>query len=115
MKTIKNLSFQDVPEVPRHEIHTRSSFSRPVLLPPVALHADGPGALKFNFASEQHVEKTHSLIQSTWSLFSNLNDTDRNSLLKGLLSRSSTKQVQLICTYLNLKTIDTGMNGVCTN
>lgn len=53
------------------------------------------------------VDSTHSYIQHTWSVFSNLNDGQRDQLLKGLISRCSSKQIQLICTCLNLKAVNT--------
>jgi hypothetical protein len=51
-------------------------------------------------------ETNHDFIQKTWSTYSTLNDTHRNQLLKGLLSRSSTQQIEFICTCLNLKSLD---------
>jgi hypothetical protein len=56
-------------------------------------------------------ESGHSYIQQTWSVFSNLSDAQRNQLLKGLISRCSSKQIQLICTCLNLKSVDTSLPG----
>ena len=56
-------------------------------------------------------ENTHSFIQNTWSTFSNLSDSHRNQLLKGLLSRSSSQQIEFICTCLNIKSLDNGTPG----
>ncbi|KAJ3350766.1 hypothetical protein HDU91_006206 [Kappamyces sp. JEL0680] len=53
-------------------------------------------------------ENTHSFIQNTWSTFSTLSDSHRNQLLKGLLSRSSSQQIEFICTCLNIQSLDSG-------
>ena len=53
----------------------------------------------------------HSFIQRTWSTFSNMTDSERNQLLKGILGRCSSKQIETICTCLNLRTIDTSLTG----
>ena len=46
-------------------------------------------------------------IQSTWTLFSLLSDLDKNMLLKGLIKRCSSLQIEYICTELNLKATET--------
>ncbi|KAJ3379615.1 hypothetical protein HDU84_006524, partial [Entophlyctis sp. JEL0112] len=48
-------------------------------------------------------EASHSAIQATWTLFAAMSDAQRNQMLKGLLSKCSSKQVEFICTNLNLK------------
>ena len=45
---------------------------------------------------------THSHIQSMWTAYANMADTQRNTLLKGLLQMSSSTQINYICSYLNL-------------
>lgn len=47
-------------------------------------------------------------IQSIWAAFSNMSDAQRNMLLKGLIARSGMKQVECICTALNLKSVEGG-------
>ncbi|KAJ3309655.1 hypothetical protein HDV04_005842 [Boothiomyces sp. JEL0838] len=54
------------------------------------------------------LDSTHAFIQHTWSTFSTLSDADRNQLLKGLLSRSNSKQIEYICTCLNIKSMESG-------
>ncbi|KAI8925193.1 hypothetical protein BC831DRAFT_436089 [Entophlyctis helioformis] len=56
-------------------------------------------------------DTNHSFVQHTWSTFSNMSDGQRNQLLKGLIGRCSSKQIEMICTCLNLKTIDTSLPG----
>lgn len=51
-------------------------------------------------------DSVHSAIQTTWGLFNGMSDSQRNQLLAGLLSRCSSKQVEYICTMLNLKMVD---------
>jgi adenylate cyclase len=48
------------------------------------------------------INSAHSFIQQTWSVFSHLNDSQRDQLLKGLISRCSSKQIQLICNEMIL-------------
>ncbi|KAI8914161.1 hypothetical protein EDD86DRAFT_187051 [Gorgonomyces haynaldii] len=57
---------------------------------------------------QQHLDTDsgHAYIQQIWSTFSTLSDSDRNKLLKGLLSRSSNSQIQMVCTCLNLKNVE---------
>ncbi|KAJ3021121.1 UNVERIFIED_CONTAM: hypothetical protein HDU68_009796 [Siphonaria sp. JEL0065] len=64
-----------------------------------------------NMTSFPPSEATHAIIQSTWGLFAAMGDTQRNQLLKGLLSKCSTKQVDLICTCLNLKMAEPTLPG----
>jgi hypothetical protein len=45
-------------------------------------------------------------IQNTWATFSTMSDQQRNQLLRGLLSRSSSQQIEYICTCLNIKSLD---------
>ncbi|KAI8852671.1 hypothetical protein BC829DRAFT_424823 [Chytridium lagenaria] len=54
-------------------------------------------------SSSLGADSVHSTIQKIWSLFATMSDTQRNHLMKGLLARSSSKQIELICTCLNLK------------
>lgn len=56
-------------------------------------------------------ENTHAFIQNAWSTFSNISDSHRNQLLKGLLSRSSSQQIEFICTCLNIKSLDNATPG----
>ncbi|KAI9103738.1 GAF domain-like protein [Phlyctochytrium arcticum] len=49
---------------------------------------------------------THESIQQTWAAFDAMSDTQRNVLLKGLVARCEGKQVEAICTWLNLKMVD---------
>ena len=59
-------------------------------------------------------DSAHAAIQSTWLSFTAMTDAQRNQLLKGLISRCSSKQVDYICTLLNLKTVEeTSLNHVC--
>jgi hypothetical protein len=51
-------------------------------------------------------ENSHSFIQHAWAMFSTMSDIQRNQLLKGLLSRSSSQQIEYICTCLNIKSLD---------
>jgi hypothetical protein len=55
---------------------------------------------------ETNPDVIHEVIQSTWASFNGMSDGQRNQLLKGLISRCSSKQVEYICTQLNLKMID---------
>ncbi|KAI8614953.1 hypothetical protein BC830DRAFT_1064942 [Chytriomyces sp. MP71] len=77
--------------------------------PPPLLQLSAPSqsmiSLPFtgNTASFPPSEATHAMIQSTWSLFAAMGDAQRNQMLKGLLGKCSSKQVDLICTCLNLK------------
>ncbi|KAJ3106152.1 hypothetical protein HDU97_006969 [Phlyctochytrium planicorne] len=48
-------------------------------------------------------ESVNTAIQQIWSLFATMSDSQRNSLLRGLLARSSSKQIDTVCTSLNLK------------
>jgi hypothetical protein len=48
----------------------------------------------------------HEVIQNTWASFNGMSDGQRNQLLKGLITRCSSKQVEYICTQLNLKLVD---------
>lgn len=57
-------------------------------------------------------EDCHDFIQRAWSTYSTLNDSHRNQLLKGLLSRSSAIQIEFICTCLNLKSLDSDSIGL---
>ena len=47
----------------------------------------------------------HSSIQSSWAAFSAMNDGQRNQMLRGILAKCSSKQVDYICTMLNLKIV----------
>jgi hypothetical protein len=47
----------------------------------------------------------HSAIQSSWAAFTGMSDGQRNQMLKGILSKCSSKQVDYICTLLNLKMV----------
>ncbi|TPX54411.1 hypothetical protein CcCBS67573_g09575 [Chytriomyces confervae] len=75
--------------------------------PLLHLHAQGSSLISLPFTgnttSFPPSEATHAVIQSTWALFTAMGDAQRNQLLKGLLSKCSSKQVDLICTSLNLK------------
>ncbi|KAI9344249.1 hypothetical protein BDR26DRAFT_209620 [Obelidium mucronatum] len=64
-----------------------------------------------NMTSFPPAEATHAIIQSTWGLFAAMGDAQRNQLLKGLLTKCSTKQVDLICTCLNLKMAEPTLPG----
>ena len=88
-----------------------------------ALPQIGTGPLRIQLASKpppsqqeaSHEGDTdHSFIQQSWTVFSTLNDMERNQLLKGIIARCSTKQIQLICTCLNLKQIDATVPGLKT-
>eukprot|EP00842_Homolaphlyctis_polyrhiza_P000510 jgi/Hompol1/145/HPOL_002454-RA len=84
----------------------------------------GTGPLQLHFAQSlaQPVEDmgsitfttqdtNHSFVQHTWATFSNMTDAQRNQLLKGIIGRCSSKQIEMICTCLNLQTIDTSIPG----
>ncbi|KAI8805978.1 hypothetical protein BJ742DRAFT_680566 [Cladochytrium replicatum] len=47
--------------------------------------------------------ESHNIIQNTWAAYLGMSDMQRNLLLKGLINRSSTKQIDYICSMLNLK------------
>jgi hypothetical protein len=61
---------------------------------------------------EDKPEDSHDFIQRAWSTYSTLNDSHRNQLLKGLLTRSSAQQIEFICTCLNLKSLDSDSIGL---
>ncbi|KAJ1507213.1 hypothetical protein HMI54_004368 [Coelomomyces lativittatus] len=63
-----------------------------------------------NFETTSSVgDATAMNIQAVWSLFSRLNDQDRNDLLKGLLANCDSLQVECICQELNLKLSSTNV------
>jgi hypothetical protein len=45
-------------------------------------------------------------IQHAWTTFTSLSDNQKNVMLKGLLHRCSTAQIDFICTVLNLKSVN---------
>lgn len=47
----------------------------------------------------------HCAIQSSWAAFTAMSDGQRNQMLKGILAKCSSKQVDYICTLLNLKMV----------
>ena len=57
---------------------------------------------------------TNTVIQSTWAAFSAMPNAERNLLLKGLIHRCSTNQVEYICTQLNLKGSEASQEGRVT-
>ncbi|KAJ3126533.1 hypothetical protein HK098_007433 [Nowakowskiella sp. JEL0407] len=61
-----------------------------------------PSSLKPNNPND--VESMHNVIQNTWAAFSTMSDVQRNQLLRGLISRCSSKEIDFICTSLNLQT-----------
>jgi hypothetical protein len=54
-----------------------------------------------------------SVIQQIWGLYGAMTDGQRAQLLKGLLSRSSSKQIEVVVTCLNLKMSESSL--VSTN
>ena len=63
-------------------------------------------SLQFQSKKESELMDPDNLTQLVWSQFSSMTDSQRNSLLKGLLARSGSKQVEAVCTSLNLKVSD---------
>nr|KAJ3422883.1 hypothetical protein HK105_005831 [Polyrhizophydium stewartii] len=82
-------------------LHFESSMTAPAATPPAEL-----GSITFTTQ-----DTSHSFVQHTWSMFSNMTDVQRNQLLKGIIGRCSSKQIEMICTCLNLRTIDTSLPG----
>lgn len=71
-------------------------------IPEEALHANSP---------LHGMDNMSTAIQNTWAMFSAMMDSERNLLLRGLLDRCSTKQVEFICTALNLKSSEANPTG----
>lgn len=99
--------FSDKPKT--SDIHASLKPRRNLMLPSLGpLHITlAPNHISVGEkVSGSNNDDNHSFIQSTWATFSTLNDTHRNQLLKGLLSRSSSQQIEFICTCLNIKSLD---------
>lgn len=73
----------------------------------VAKSALLPNSTTTSDASQHGTDGNHAIIQTAWSAFDNMTESQRNTMLKGLLNRCSSKQVDMICTSLNLKTYET--------
>ncbi|KAJ3065164.1 hypothetical protein HDU98_011451 [Podochytrium sp. JEL0797] len=98
MNASQNPSHQKLQQPPMLQLHMAASNA-------ISLPFSG------NTASFPTSEAPHAVIQSTWSLFASMSDSQRNQLLKGLLSKCSSKQVDLICTCLNLKISEPTLPG----
>ncbi|KAI8994279.1 hypothetical protein BC832DRAFT_425467 [Gaertneriomyces semiglobifer] len=107
MTTLKTLSLLSSVPMPKRE----ASPSRRKL-PPSKSTSDALPRLQLSFArSNSNMTNatsgtTPDLIQSTWSAFNHMSDSQRNQLLKGLLARCNEKQTEVICTTLNLKAVE---------
>ncbi|KAJ3316146.1 hypothetical protein HDU76_002049 [Blyttiomyces sp. JEL0837] len=88
-----------LPRLTHAPLHIHASRS-----PPEIANVLGVNALNFS-------EPVHSTIQNIWSTFNGMGDAERNQLLRGLLAKCSTKQVDLICTSLNLKMTESTIAG----
>ena len=55
---------------------------------------------------------SQGLLQEVWSLFSAMEDQQRNQLLQGLLERCTVKQTDFICGAMNLKISKNALLGV---
>ena len=66
-----------------------------------------------NFSSHPVTKDSdHNSIQVTWSQFTSMSDSQRNQMLKGIIHRCSSKQIEYICTILNLKMVETSTNPI---
>ncbi|KAJ3388034.1 hypothetical protein HDU92_001642 [Lobulomyces angularis] len=65
---------------------------------------------KLNKSSRSNYD-INSITQSTWVAFSSMTDLEKNALLKGLIQRCSSNQVEYICTILNLKCSESNIEG----
>ena len=93
------------------------------IIPPVKKIVEKKETVQQNVESQFHIFKkaveketlnsgfsnpdnsAHSAIQSSWAAFTGMSDGQRNQMLKGILSKCSSKQVDYICTLLNLKMV----------
>ncbi|KAI8902992.1 hypothetical protein BC833DRAFT_571499 [Globomyces pollinis-pini] len=100
------------PKLPSTNIYSKAYKAKNITLPslgPLTLHVAPPVIPPVD--KNQVYESSHEFIQNTWTTFSNLGDSHRNQLLKGLLTRCSSKQIEFICTCLNIKSLDENAHG----
>ncbi|ORY48560.1 hypothetical protein BCR33DRAFT_714320 [Rhizoclosmatium globosum] len=103
-------SQQPLPQVPQAQNGAQKQQDQGPYHPPIVQHHFPP--FSGNMTSFPPAEANHAIIQSTWSLFAAMEDNQRNQLLKGLLLKCSSKQVDLICTQLNLKMSEPTLPGI---
>ncbi|KAL5038714.1 hypothetical protein BDV3_001937 [Batrachochytrium dendrobatidis] len=105
---LKSLTTPTLPKLGTGPLHLQFAHSVTASLPSNAAAASADtGSTAFT----SH-DTPHGFFQHTWSMFSNMTDAQRNQLLKGLMARCSTKQVEVISTCLNLRTAETGSSKV---
>ena len=79
----------------------KAALQNPPRLNPLQIHVAG-GARALGKSQIQKAEGgVPEFIQQTFANFTLLEDTQRNALLKGLLDRSSTKQIEFVYSHLN--------------
>ena len=83
----------------------------------IKVASDQPNKLIGNMKHQEnsyHADSAHSHIQNIWSTYGSMTDSQRNQLLKGLIARSGKKQMELVCTSLNLKMSEIAQTHVST-
>ena len=96
------------------------------IIPPINDNSDKPSIINPLVESQFHIYKKpvenspqmpsllspsdsiHSTIQTSWAAFGGMSDKQRNHMLKGILTKCSSKQIDYICTLLNLKIVGDG-------
>jgi hypothetical protein len=113
---------EPIPKTFTLDPYPQTKLASPIV-PPVKKTADKKQTVQQNVESQFHIFKkvveketpnsgfsnpdnsAHSAIQSSWAAFTGMSDGQRNQMLKGILSKCSSKQVDYICTLLNLKMV----------
>jgi hypothetical protein len=61
---------------------------------------------RLNDTSDSPKQGSYELIQTIWNAYDIMSDHDRNSLLKGILDRSSEKQIEFLGPQISVRLAD---------